>query len=171
MAPSIAMSSTTNIFKSPAKEPYLFVHCEYGIFTSPNFKFPLPFPLTKPFHSLSSTQLPCHSNSCYPFLPLVPTSPRFEDSLLGDLQLKPSGLFEVEKLKNGQWWLASDTVTAWKCVKNRFLFILHQFSALCKLTALDEVLNPLTPTDFGYQHSHKSSKAALLSAKHSHLAF
>ena len=171
MAPSIAMSSTTNISKSPTKEPYLFIHPEYGIFTSPNFRFPPPFPLTEPFHSLEPMQSPCHSNSCYPFLPLVPTSPHFEDSLLGDLQLKPGGLFKVEKLKNGQWQLASDTVTAWKHIESRLLFILHQFSVLCQLVALDEVQNPPTLTNFGYQCSHKSSEAALVSAKHSHLAF
>ena len=171
MAPSIMMSSTTNISKSPTKEPYLFIHPEYGIFTSPNFRFPPPFPLTEPFHSLEPMQSPCHSNSCYPFLPLVPTSPRFEDSSLGDLQLKPGGLFKVEKLKNGQWQLASDTVTAWKHIESRLLFILHQFSVLCQLVALDKVQNPPTLTNFGYQHSHKSSEAALVSTKHSHLAF
>ena len=47
-APSIAVSSTTNMSRSPTKEPYLFVHCKYGIFTSPNFKFPPLFPLTEP---------------------------------------------------------------------------------------------------------------------------
>ena len=165
LAPSITMPSTTNISKSPTMEPYLFIHHEYGIFTSPNFKFPPPFPLTEPSHSLESTQSPCCSNSHYPFHPLVPTSPCFGDSLLGDLQLKPGGLFEAEKLKNGQWWLASDTVTVWKCTKNRLLFILHWFSAL------HEVLNPSTPTNFEYQHSHKSSEPALVSTKCSYLSF
>ena len=89
---------------NPFKPPFhLFVHRTFGVFTSPNATVHPPFPLDEAFSSLESTQSPCYADDCYPFLAMVPTSPRFDDSLLGDLQLKPGQVFDVEKQKNGEW--------------------------------------------------------------------
>ena len=95
------MPSNSNS-SDPSKPTFeTFVHPAYGIFTSPNASAPPPFPLAKAFSSLKSTQLPCCGDGCYPFLAMVPTSPRFDDPLLGDLQLKPGEAFDVEKQPNG----------------------------------------------------------------------
>ena len=56
---------------------------------------------------------------------MVPTSPWFDDLLLGDLHLKPGKVFDVKKQQNGEWQLASDTVMAWKRVKQRLFFLLN----------------------------------------------
>ena len=102
---------------------------------------------------------------------MVPTSPQFNDLLIGDLQLKPSQGFDIEKQENGEWWLTADMVAAWNGIKQRLLFILNWLQPLHPLRHLNKVLSPPIPTKFGYQHSHKSSGAALVTAKHSHLAF
>ena len=57
----------------------------------------LPFPLAEAFSSLKSTQLPCLADNHYPFSPMVPTSPWFDDPLLGDLHLKPGKAFDIKK--------------------------------------------------------------------------
>ena len=149
----------------------IFVHPTYGVFTSPNTNLPPPFPLAEAFSSLKSTQSPCHADNCYPFLPMVPTSPQFDDLLLGDLHLKPGKVFDVKKQQNGEWRLASDTVMAWKRVEQRLIFLLNRLKPLHQLIHLDEDPLPPTPTRFGYQNSHRSSGAALVAVKHSHLAF
>ena len=156
---------------SPHSAFQIFVHPTYGVFTSPNANLLPPFPLAEAFSSLESTQSPCHADNCYPFLPMVPTSPQFDDPLLGDLHLKPGKVFDVEKQQNGEWQLASDTVMAWKRVEQRLIFLLNQLKPLRQLIHLDEDPSPLTPTCFGYQNSHRSSGAALITIKCSHLAF
>ena len=69
---------------------------------------------------------------------MVPTSPRFDDPLLGDLHLKPGKVFDIEKQQNGEWWLASDTVMAWKRVKQRLIFLLNRLKPLRQLQLLSE---------------------------------
>lgn len=148
-----------------------FVHPLYGIFTSANSDIPPPFPLSKPFSSLESTQAPCCSDNRYPFLAMVPTSPLLSaDPIVGGLRLEPGEVLKVEKVANEKWRLVARTISDWRKVEDELKIILGRLQSIRRWVLLEEASPPF-PTAYGYQRNHKSPNAALVAAKRSHLAF
>ena len=60
---------------------------------------------------------------------------------------------------------------AWKHVEQRLFFLPNWLKPLHQLIHLDKDPSSPTSTCFEYQNSHRSSGAALVAVKHSHLTF